>query len=60
MFIEELNKEINFNKKVIKSYSASGYDEFYINNFKSLGIEHEFLDINDSQKIEIYIEEIDF
>lgn len=60
LFIEELNKEINFNKKVIKSYSASGYDEFYINNFKSLGIEHEFLDINDSQKIETYIEEIDF
>ena len=58
LFIEELNKEINFSKKIIKTYSASGPDEFYLNNFKSVGIEHEFLDVKDSQKIETYIDEI--
>ena len=58
LFIEELNKEINFSKKIIKTYSASGPDEFYVNNFKSVGIEHEFLDVKDSQKIETYIDEI--
>jgi len=60
LFIEELNKDIEFNKKIMKTFSASGPDEFYLNNFKSIGIEHEFLDITDSQKIETFIEEIEF
>ena len=60
LFIEELNKDIEFNKKIMKTFSASGPDEFYLNNFKSIGIEHEFLDITDSQKIKTFIEEIEF
>ena len=44
----------------MKIFSASGPDEFYLNNFKSVGVEHEFLDITDSQKIETFIEEIEF
>ena len=60
LFIEELNKEIVFNKAIFKTYSASSPDDFYLENFKSLGTEHEFLDITDSQKIETYIKEIEF
>lgn len=59
LFVEELNKEIEFKNKILKTYSASNHDKYYEDNFKSVGIKHEYLDLIDSQKIETYIEEIE-
>lgn len=58
IFINVLNKKTEFKKDVFKTFSTSKKDEFYLKNFKSVGIEHEFLDIKNSETIKSYNKQI--
>ena len=60
IYIEKINEELNFEKTIFKTFSTSSYDKFYIDNFKSIDIEHEFIDLKDSIKIESFNKKINF
>ena len=60
IYIEKINEELKFEKTIFKTFSTSAPDKFYIDNFKGIDIEHEFIDIKDSIKIESFNKKINF
>lgn len=60
IYIEKINEKLNFEKTIFKTFSTSGPDKFYIDNFKSIDVEHEFIDTKDSVKIESFNKKINF
>ena len=60
IYIEKINEELKFEKTVFKTFSTSMFDKFYLDNFKSMDVEHEFIDVKDSIKIESFNKKINF
>ncbi|EFE85892.1 hypothetical protein [Fusobacterium periodonticum] len=60
IYIEKINEKLNFEKTIFKTFSTSGPDKFYIDNFKSIDVEHEFIDTKNSVKIESFNKKINF
>lgn len=60
IYIEKINEELKFEKTVFKTFSTSIFDKFYLDNFKSMDVEHEFIDVKDSIKIESFNKKINF
>ena len=60
IYIEKINEELKIEKTIFKTFSTSAPDKFYINNFKSIDVEHEFIDSKDSIKIESFNKKINF
>lgn len=60
IYIEKINEELKIEKTIFKTFSTSTPDKFYIDNFKSIDVEHEFIDSKDSIKIESFNKKINF